>query len=55
MDMFNTLRLEVRLVRDLERADSAQECCIHRWCEPLQIGLPQVLSRGPHLDLEALQ
>ena len=28
---------------------------IHRCCESLQIGVPLVLSRGPHLDFEASQ
>ena len=53
----NTLRFELRLVRGLgfgyimlKSVSSTDRCC-----EPLQIGFLQDLSRGPHLDFEALQ
>ena len=50
----NTLRLELGLVRALGLGDSAHECFINRCYESLQIGFPIVLSRGPHLDFEAM-
>ena len=52
--IFNTLRLHLQLVRALQIAGGYQECFIHRACDSLQIGLPQVLKRGLHLDVEVL-
>ena len=53
---FGTLpKLHLRLVRALQMAGGNQECFIHRACNSLQIGLPQVLNRGLHLDFEVLQ
>ena len=37
------------------RQHSGKECFIHRCGESLGIGFPPVLSRGPHLNFEALQ
>ena len=53
--ILNTLRLHLRLVRALQIAGGYHECFIHMACDSLQIGLPQVLNRGLHLDFEMLQ
>ena len=49
------LRLELRLVRGTQTRKPMKKGLIHRCYVPLQIGAPLVLSRGPHLDFEALQ
>ena len=51
---FDTLRLHLRLVRALPREGGYQECVIHRACDSLQVGLPQV-HKGLHLDVEVLR
>ena len=51
----NTLRLHLRLVRALQIAGGSQKCFIHRACDSLEIGLPQVISRGLYHDVEVLQ
>ena len=53
--ILNTLRLHLRLVRALQIAGGYHECFIHMACDSLQIGLPQILNRGLHLDVEVLQ
>ena len=53
--ILNTLRLHLRLVRALQMASGYQERFIHRACDSLQIGRPQVLDRGLNLDFEVLQ
>ena len=53
--MFNTLRLHLRLVHALQIASDYRECFIHRGCDSLHIGRPQVLNRGLHLGYEVLQ
>ena len=50
----DTLLLNLRMVRALQIAGGDQECFIHRACDSLQLGLPQVLRRGLHLDFEVL-
>ena len=52
---FNTLRLHLRLVRALQIVSGHQECFIHKDCDSLEIGRPQVLNRDLHLDFEVLQ
>ena len=52
---FDTLRLHLRQVRDLQIAGGNQYFFIHRACDSLQIGLTQVLNRGLHLDFEVPQ
>ena len=54
-DIFNALRLHLRLIRALQVAGGHQMCFIHRACASLQIGRLQVLNRGLHLELEVLQ
>ena len=53
--ILNTLRLHLRLVRALQMASGYQERFIHRACDSLQIGRPQVLDRGLNLDFEVLR
>ena len=50
------LGLELRLVRGTQtRKPTKKRASSTDAIESLQIGVPLVLSRGPHLDFEALQ
>ena len=52
---FDPLRLHLRLVRALQRADRYPKCFTHSSCASRQIGFYQVLNRVLQLHLEVVQ
>ena len=47
--------MHIRLARAVQKAGGYQKCFILRAYDSLQIGCPQVLNRGLHLDFEVLR